>query len=419
VVAADLEGGFVVGYRSRVAAYDSEGRRRWRKTVKDPWGIAVTSGGEVVVLEDNAYELRFFSGSGRRLRRMDLEEACGQAVTWQRGLEALPGGGFLLRDLGDDPALWVVDEAGECATAVCPRFPDGHAPLELIRLARCASDGSLWSRAEGAFARLRADGVVDLVVGERAPEERIHAPSGARCGLDGRLYVFDVRTGVVHVFDRFGEPRHRCVPAANDYRTPCLRPHLAIDSSGRVFASRTSSHVEYVHYDSWGQRVALQEIPGTHLTFPRDSRKPWVQRHDGVARLAPDGSVAFTLERHADRTWIRRPPKIAARSDGGLLLYARRITIRDPEGELRSLDRLPLRLWFVDEVVCGGGWTASVNREQEVFLVRESDGAAYRCELPGIRPEARFDLTTPPDGSELWIFDRERLAFLRYAWPEE
>jgi len=426
-LAGDLEGGFVViwtqilevGTRCFLTAHDVEGRRRWWRRVGDPEDVAVTGSGEVAVLDVARHEVAFYSHGGPKLRTVDLDAICGQELTCPSRLEVGPEGELLVHDFRGDPPLWLLDGGVAVVATLRPCFRGGHAPKDLARWARFSPDGRLWSRAEGVFVRLGSRGAVESVVGGIGPLERINEPDEARCGLDGRLYVFDRLTGVVHVFDGEGEPLHGCVPEANDHGELFVNAHLAIDSNGRVFASRDVDRSGYVHYDRNGRRVAIADLPGKLLTFLPGSTKPWAEEYDSVALLDSDASVAFELERHADRTWLRHIDALAAGSDGSLLVYDGRITIRARVGGLRTLDADPARPRYVNEMAGGGGWIALASREHEVHLVHAADGAAFRFDLTGIHLEGGFDLTTPPDGSELWVFDRERRAFLRYAWPED
>ena len=96
-----------------VIGFDSQGRRQW--SLKDDFnnkepgslfsveGIALTTEGEIVVLENIVNTLKFFDRDGHFRRAIDLKQAWGRKPNYVAGITADVDGGFLVSDFHGSP----------------------------------------------------------------------------------------------------------------------------------------------------------------------------------------------------------------------------------------------------------------------------------------------------------------------------
>lgn len=409
------DGGFV----SRASVYDADGRRRRGIRGRNPEDVALTTEGELAALYRGLAEVHLVdSVTGETLRTIDLEQVLGVEPNDLDGIEAAPGGGLLLYDFDGDPNLWWIDAAGKAAAPVRLIFPGGLVTEKLAGDARYGPDGHLWSCDGRAFVRFGEDGVADLVVGEPTADDRLEEPNDARGGPGGRLYVFDGRDGEVQVFGRDGHFLHRCRPDPADLWEVPTFTRFAVDGAGHVFLARDEiEHEEgFVHFDARGRRLGIRAFEGGLLTFRPGTREGWAGALDEVVQFAADGTSVRRLRRRADRTWMRFVDAVAAGADGSVAVLDGSLTIVEPDGTPRVTYHVPAH---GQEVARGRGWIANGGWSLAyIHLIRESDGARFRIAGAEEDRDVQVDLTNPPEGDELWIFERERRVLRRYAWPE-
>ncbi|HTE19399.1 MAG TPA: hypothetical protein VK689_13575, partial [Armatimonadota bacterium] len=88
--------------------FDARGKECWRRdrrsnstgpeTLRSPEDLAVTTDGQVVVLDNRENTLQFFDRTGRYLRTVSLEQAWGRKPEHAAGLTADGKGGLIVRD---------------------------------------------------------------------------------------------------------------------------------------------------------------------------------------------------------------------------------------------------------------------------------------------------------------------------------
>ena len=309
-----------------VKAFDPDGRERWSASVSSAQDVAVTSTGEIVVLEGIRATLRWFDAAGRETRTQDLAEVLGKKPNYVAGLDRDVDGGLILHDFHGSPPIYRIDAAGLVRATCTPIFAS-RQEFSMRGHAQVGPDGSLWTSDGNAFLRLGEDGVVAHVVGEEPVDRALTEVSGFTVGPDGRLYAVNAGNAALHVFDAQGAPIAVHYPDPTDFSAERGFASVAIATDGSIYynsgaftGSRRGSG--YLHLAPDGTRIGwsdarLGEVREDWCWIPGSPNR-WALGYESLALLDGKGVVIRRIDRRPNGDWIGLVVDGAVGADGSL-----------------------------------------------------------------------------------------------------
>jgi hypothetical protein len=321
-------------------------------------------------------------------------------------------------DLRQDPAgvtFWLDDghvrhffiDGRESDTAVGTRvesprmrrpeivLPTPEQPLELRELARVA-----------------------LLFTPTSPSTR--SPIVRLASRTGTITLNEGDNGVLHVFGSDGHLNLLCRPAPSDFVRFKPYEQVDVDPHGNLHAYTLEAQVWFGRH---GERLDIEPIespPGRlgakHHFLPSGER--WRVDFDRLALERGNGED-LVVERSAAGRWFQSLQSAAVSSDGVLAVvdYGNPANARyrdpgtflqlfEPDGHPRAT--LPLRMSQYDPPLAAKpGECAVLDVTSRELLVLATDGSySGRAPMPA-DPSSLGPITYSPDGSELWLVDRE------------
>jgi sugar lactone lactonase YvrE len=317
-------------YTSSTTAYmyDDCGRRVWTLPHDDltkpdhlfaPEAVAVTSGGEIAVLDVIRKDVAFFTRAGVYRTTLDLESASGRRFGYPTKLLGDRDGGLIVGD-GAGGRLVRLSADGTVRQEVTPKYADGRESTWLHDV-RVAPDGRLWTSDGYAILRLDQDGRIDRVLGELPDPRRLDHVEAVAVDGRGRILAMAGRTWAVHIFDAAGRPLHVCRPRPADFPDDAPAPVLTAKDTGDVYLSRNHGR-NYLHFSPDGKRLGFERLK------PDDIRERWLFQPGSTRRwelgdhkvLLVDGAkgATRTITRRPDGRWLDDLRHAAVGRDGSL-----------------------------------------------------------------------------------------------------
>jgi hypothetical protein len=460
-LAASADGSFVALTRKNekhsmtagLAAFDNKGKPRWSvdqnysddRKLFSPEDVALTSAGEVVVLDVITHKLQVFGADGAWLRNLDLKELWGREPNYPSGIEADAGGGVIIHDFHGNPPIVRMALDGSIVDTFTPAFANGGT-FEIRGNVQSAPDGRLWTSDGAALLRLDAKGKVDKIVGPKPDTESLGEIAALTVGVDQTIYAVDDRTGAVHVFDKDGQRLRVLKPAVGDYTGTPYDPSLTVMEDGDVYVARKGTgdeSLDFLHYGPDGRRIGV-----VSLSLDDEVSQDWYAQPGGNSRLIVGyenayrvdgkGAVLRKLERGADGQWLDKPSLTSVASNGGFAIVSGGPSAR----QLGNADSPPARVslfsahgdvretWDAPEGLSFRSGAIAYDSQRLAFLVGAGDYEAatavvitdphgnpqFRFTPPADHPPGRAFLIRSDSGPELWLFDGKK-QIDRYALP--
>jgi sugar lactone lactonase YvrE len=453
-LASTRDGGFAAlatehsrySMRDTLVVFDAEGKRRWEVTenssdetkLSSAEDIAVTSAGEVVVLNNIRDALQFYGLDGTYHRTLKLAVAWGREPSYPSGLEADSAGGLIVHDFTGSPAIVRMTADGSVTGQFTPHFSNLQR-FDIRGNVQAAPDGSLWTSDGHALLQLDAAGKVEHVVGPKPDAASLDRIAALAVDRKGSIHAADERTGAIHVFDRNGKPLHVCRPQMNDHDGELSLPSLTVADSGDVYIERNDLGTgpdEYLHYRPDGARagivsIKLDEVSQDWVAQPGGTNR-WILGYENVYLVDAAGSILRRSERTADRQWWASPGPASVAADGAIAIVngvshenldssVPTLTILSRSGDAVATWPTPSSLVSLDGGVAFDGrqvaFLVSAERWKPPTSVQVFDPRGklrFRFE-PGHASAAVF-LVPGDEATELWLFDGEATLH-RYAMP--
>lgn len=319
-----------------VTAFDERGDKRWDihegngdAQLFSPEGVAVTTSGEVVVLENISNKLKIFTLEGNYRTTIDLERAWGHKPNYPSGLHADSSGGVLVHDFQGSPSLVHMSLGGEVLGTFTPAYKDSRR-FDIRGDVQSSPTGDLWTSDGQALLRLDKHGVVDRVLGLRPDFDSLGKIAAVTVSRKGWIYASDERTGAVHVFNENGELKHVCRPNVSDYKGHLSSPSLTVSDSGDVFITHNGvamdTRPDFLHYDAQGRRVGMEQVPLDEVDqswlSQTGTTNRWVLGYQRAYLVDSSPKVLRRLDRTADGQWVETPGPGSVAQDGSIALVS-------------------------------------------------------------------------------------------------
>jgi hypothetical protein len=421
-----------------VTRFDHQGRRQWRLQEGDgskdpaalfnPEDIAVTSEGDVLVLENITNRLRRFDRNGRHLSTIDLKKAWKRAPSYVVGVIPESDGRLLISDFGGSPPYVRMTRDGVVAGGFEPKDADGQA-IGTAHGMQAAPDGHLWISDGHSLQRLSKTGVVDRVLGEGPQPTRLGPIAGIISDPRGRMYAIDSRSGSIHIFDELGNLLHVCLAKPTDFKHEILTPALTVNDKGDVYlglgrAGFPDETRSYAHYSANGRRVDDVVMPAGVCQFQPGSGDLVALRYNDVRLVDPAGKVLRTIDRRPDGNWLELAQAVALAPDGSFAILAGRTRERSVSANLYKASGEPIHTILLPEAVgpfpriAYDGKHLVVAGDSVLLIFDGSGKSVARCDPPLKVPDGMFYYPyLLPGGRELALFDGKRPVLHRYELP--
>lgn len=436
--AATGDGGFVViggedwVFGRRLIAFDPAGVKAWEAELTSPDDLAVTSTGEVVVL-DGSDRLRFFSRTGEPIRTVEIANAINGRPNYPAGVSADADGGVILEDFGGTPSMHRISAAGESIGGFTPAFADGRGFRVYGRLQR-APDGTLWTSDSHSLLRLSAQGVVEKVLGPEPGEGGLTGIRALTVAPDGRIFAINERDASVHAFAKDGTPLRVLRPESTDFSIDTGIGSITLAGAGEVFYLPDDQYKQgrkgYLHFDAAGNRVGfapfrLGQVSEDWL-FKPGSHERWILGYESIALAGADGAIIREIKKRPNGDWIERVNGGAVAPDGSLAVVASpsgfgmrgpaTINVYKPDGE--PVRTLPLDGQSVFARLAFTG-THAISTDGPTLQVHPVDGGPVRhFTLPTAEGRQGWWTIFYVEGSgELWGWNSGTLEVHRFEMP--
>lgn len=234
----------------------------------------------------------------------------------------------------------------------------------------------------------------------------------------GTLAIHEGKTGALHVFGPDGRRSLLCLPKWASVRNqPCDR--IDVDAKGQLHAFSDDWHL---WFNPQGEEMGFEK---SDTSFDRSAQlyflpsgATWSVELDRLT-LHREGEEDLVVVRSAVGRWFQDLDSAAVASDGVLAVIDRGnggmanhrdpqtvLQLFEPDGRPRATLPFP-SLEFRPPLAAKPGECAVLRRSLNELAVLPMDGSRTgRAPLPADTPEPRA-ITYSPDGTELWLVDRE------------
>jgi hypothetical protein len=421
---------------------DAEGRREkgyseaaspGTAELESPEGVAVTTDGEVLVVDADRRLVAVFGANGTLRKKIDLEAAWGRKPSYPSGIGMDADGGFIVEDLGAQIPYVRMYADGTVRNALELRYDDDRPTGRLYRV-RGGPDGSLWGSSSSALLQLDDAGMVVRAIRDQPDPDELRGATAIALDADDGIYAAD-STGAVHVFRSDGTLQQIDRPEPGDVPKALVSPSLAVASDGRVLLGQPGGSV--LEFSSAGGRQARYPGDEPLRLWNPASGGFWARRAHEVALLDLKGRTVRTIAKKADRTWLGNVQSLVVAPDGPIAVcgFVRAFDPREHRWSLPD-DKTTLSLYSADgtptaaieklkvEGDCGlrpgsydgrsiaiwDGW------DIRIFDVTGKFVARFRPKPRG-RDATGWPILLAAGGRELWLFDGVGLILDRYAMP--
>lgn len=450
-LASSRDGGFIAvtnaqqkyGMTSGLSAFDADGRLRWSvgeahgdeaKLSGSVEAVAVTTTGDVVVLQNVSNNLKIYDRSGAYQRTLDLAPVFAGKLEYPRGIEADAAGGVIVQDANKDVSFVQMKLDGTRIRALTPVFADGRR-FETRGGIQASSDGSLWTSDGSSLLRLDTRGVVQAVVGERPDADALGRVAAIAVRSNGWIYAADHRTAAVHVFDGTGKRVQVCRPDTKDYDAELELPSLTVTDGGDVFITRrdgfSEEGVDFLHYSPSCTRLGIETaaVDATSQTWHAQpgSTHRWIHGFGRLYLVDARGQTVRTIERQANGRWLDADAAATA-PDGSIAVVSNQpdapavpesVTVYTRGGDAVDTWPLPAKSYLAS-IAYDGRTIAWLTNEREaeqrisVTLLDTRNGTRRQFTPPSATEGSAVFLEQRNGADELWIFDG-RSTINRYA----
>jgi hypothetical protein len=423
---------FVVGFNERA-------ERIW--TLKDDFNnkgpqalfsvqdIALTSTGEVAVLQGIINQIKFFDRNSHFLRQVDLEKTWRRKPNYVAGLGRDIEGGVIVWDFDGSPPFVRMKRDGSVKGGFKPKYADGRF-VDTRAAIDTAPDGHLWTCDGHSLLRLDAEGIVDRVLGESPKSNQLERIAGVFVDPRDRIYVVDSRTGSIHVFEPSGQFSHLCQTKPSDFSKEIMFPAVTFNSRGDVYLGLGDGtdfferKRPYLCFSDRGARLESVRLPARDCQFQTGTGNIVAKSYEDVSLVDATGKIMQTIRRGADGNWLERPEKVALAPNGSIAILSGKSRARALTVNLYKPNGDPVRTIPMPESIDGfprlayDGRRLVVAAEAGLLIYDGSGSPIQRSKIPvKVPPGDYYYPYITAGGRELALFDGKTMALHRFEMP--
>ncbi|MEZ0325184.1 MAG: hypothetical protein ACAH95_04710 [Fimbriimonas sp.] len=266
-----------------------------------PEDITIDSQGNVVVLDNIARKLMFFSHQGKFLKNIDFKKHWGaDEPLYSTGVRS-SGKGFVVLDFSAESALVSTDATGKKTATRHAVNAQGKA-LDRIQDLRVDESGVLWVCDFYGIYRLNSSGKVVATIGGTGTTGLTRI-ADVQVDPKGNVFALDANTAQVYAYDPAKKLTFIARPLPKDLtKTPPEVNRLELTRSGNLYVTDYPGFT-YLLFSPTGQRLRKGESSNEKGGPPLAEGKPewrWAR-----SRLFDEsGKVITTLERWPNLDWL-------------------------------------------------------------------------------------------------------------------
>ena len=414
---------------TKVHLFDSDGNQKWTLnedysekpgTLFSPEDVAITSTGEVAVIDKARNNVQLFDRSGNYKSSIALEKAWGRKPNYLSGITADSNGGFIVTDFRGAPPFVRMRADGSVDSGIQPTYQDGrNVDAQVLRVSK---DKRLWTCDGHAILRLDESGVVDRILGNAPNVNRIGTVSSLVIKGD-KIYARDRRTSAVSVFDMDGQFLHVCVPVPTDITKEHWRPSLAVNNEGHVFleVDDTLRESKFVHFSDKGKRLEIVKFENDEWQFQTGSVNRLALGFHDAKLIDQKGKLLHAIGRRANGDWLEYPHSAACANDGSFVISADHsgrsaisVTIYEKDGTPVRTIEMPEEARYSN--MAFDGKNLVVGSLDQLFYCNVDKGEFFKL-TPSPATGSHIALHPHFENGELLIFDGSAAKLYRYKMP--
>jgi hypothetical protein len=409
----------------------SEAANQGSSALLSPDDVAVSTRGEVFVVDATRHTVVVFGSTGTLLRIIDLTKAWGREPRYSSGIAPDVDGGFIVEDFAAAVPFVRMRADGSVVGELKPRYADGRPTGRLWRL-RAAHDGGLWGSDGEALLRFDDDGVVERALGSQPSTQELGEVAALTLGPGGRIFAADRRTGAVHVFDPNGVRQNVYRPDPDDVTGALESPSLTVTDDDRIYLRAgdvRGAEGGFIEFSATGERIARHAWEDQARFWNPATGGFWAIRHEDVGVVDAGGIETRSVTRRADRTWLDWVAGAVAAADGSIAVAAEAsdsVLGSGPQEwalNLYSADGTPIRMIRLPapasrEHFAYDGRRIALWQSGEVRILDSSGEplGRFKPRVSGAAPRD-WPLLISEDGCELWMFEQATKLLHRYEMP--
>jgi hypothetical protein len=394
-----------------------------------PDDVAVTTLGEVMVVDVIQHKVAVFDSRGSLRRTIDLEKAWGREPSYPSGIARDIDGGFIVEDFGAAVPFVRMRPDGAVRGELQPRYDDGRPTGRLFRV-QASPDGTVWGSDGEALLRLTEEGIVEGAVGAPASVEDLGEVAALTLDAGDRIYAADRRTGAVHVFGPDGKLEHVCRPDPGDVKDALDSPSLTVTGDGRIYLRPDSGLDDsggFIEFSASGHRTARHAWPDRSRLWNPATSGFWAIGWHDLALLDERGQVLRKVARRGDRNWLDWVSEAVVAQDGSIAIAASSNVMRPDSKEstlnLYGSDGSPIRMIRLMAEGSGGhlaydGRAIAMWQSGELrILDLWGKPLAHFKPSPASKPANDWPLLIAAQGREIWMLDGTTQTLHRFEMP--
>ncbi len=422
-----------------VIGFDERGKRTW--TLKDDFNdkrpealfsvqdVALTSTGEVAVLQGIINQIKFFDRDGHYLRQVELEKAWRRKPNYVARIGRDIDGGVIVEDFHGSPPFVRMKRDCTVRGGLQPRHADGRIVQTLDGI-QTAPDGNIWTCDGHSVLRLNSSGVVDRVLGESPQAAQLARIAGVFVGPHDWIFVVDSRVGSIHVFDTAGQFLHVCQTKPTDFSGEIWFPAVTFDGQGTVYLglgdgmSLSENKRRYLRFSEKGVRLEPAVLPAADCHFQTATGNIVARDYEAIRLIDPAGKTIRTIQRRPDGNWLERPDAATVAPNGAMAILAESRSDRRATVNLYKANGDPVRTVLLPESIgrylhlAYDGRRIVVTGESGLIIYDGSGAAVLHSKVPiKVQQGSFYYPYILAGGRELALFDGKTLALHRFEMP--
>jgi len=441
-------------------AFDNSGKVRWQISEREaallsPEDLAVTSRGQIAVLDVIRHTVQFFGKDGKFLqvlkpqkllggtsklpnslvepKVLDLEKLWGRKPEYPCEIEADNEGGMTIKDFKGKFPLVRMDSEGKVIAEITPRHQDGRI-IDFAKV-KISPSGRVWVTDGECLIRLGSTGISDLVLGGAPANQELGKITAVTVDQRGRFYAADQRTGAVHMFDASGNRVQIFKPAATDFKEKLFNAQIAVFPDGSVFVTGGDSFPDstgFVGFQPGGQRIGIKQlsldtIKERWFPSPTASNLLVLGFHDAFL-VDQNDNVIRTIQRRPDRNWLEATEGASVAADGTFAILTGggywsktswQVNLYTPNGNPIRTISMPAEC--MNFCFAYTGTLLATRTERDICLFRATGEPLLKYSPPETEfkdvHHQQWECYSTFEGRELWFVCPGQKRVYRYAIP--
>lgn len=368
-------------------------------------------------------------GTSERVAQSESESCGGWSSPRVRRMVRTPEGFALEVGRGSTPlGWWLYDGASMSRTDQLDAPAAATIPVGLPR-GRVGAETSFPSIDLSVLGHVNFPWPVPSLVERGDPSYetfRQRRPHLVCLDSEGRIWISELSTRIVHVFDPAGMPLFEREPDPAHFQPYHPPDWIALRDDGSLFLPARDAIEETGPRGEHVGRIPIPDGSSVRWLFQPRTRRRWAVSFGRVELGGADGEVRRVHERGAAPRWLESLGAMAMAEDGALVVLDSALApesrdpvpwlhVFTPEGDALRSYRLPAAV-HPHALAFERGRIALVGG-RDLWMLSEEGEPLLHTVLPAQVGDAPWTFFFSPSGDELWVFPHHRAEMLRFGCP--